>query len=141
MPDWPIGSVSDFTSEPTNKTKSMKPICKSIALLAIALAGFTTTYAQDPLPSWNDGAGEAGDRRVRAGDHDKASPKFVPPEERIATFDQDGTLWVEHPMYTQVIYCLDRVPAVVEGEAGTARRSSRSRPCCRAIARRSPNSR
>ena len=45
--------------------------------------------------------------------HDRASPKFVPPEERIATFDQDGTLWVEHPMYSQVIYCLDRVPAVV----------------------------
>jgi phosphoglycolate phosphatase-like HAD superfamily hydrolase len=41
------------------------------------------------------------------------APKFVPPEERITTFDQDGTLWVEHPMYTQVIYCLDRVPAVV----------------------------
>ena len=40
--------------------------------------------------------------------------KFVPPEERIATFDQDGTLWVEHPMYSQVMYCLDRVPAVVE---------------------------
>ena len=40
--------------------------------------------------------------------------KFVPPEERIATFDQDGTLWVEHPMYTQVTYCLERVPALVE---------------------------
>src|SRR6201999_3710133 len=38
---------------------------------------------------------------------------FVAPEERIATFDQDGTLWVEHPMYSQVMYCLDRVPAVV----------------------------
>ena len=35
------------------------------------------------------------------------------PEDRIAVFDQDGTLWVEHPMYTQVVYCLDRVPAVV----------------------------
>jgi len=34
---------------------------------------------------------------------DSASPKFVPPEERIATFDQDGTLWVEHPMYSQVV--------------------------------------
>ncbi len=40
---------------------------------------------------------------------DKASPQFVPPAERIATFDQDGTLWVEHPMYTQVVYCLERV--------------------------------
>jgi phosphoserine phosphatase len=38
----------------------------------------------------------------------------VPPEQRIAVFDQDGTLWVEHPMYTQVIYCLERVPAVVK---------------------------
>ena len=38
----------------------------------------------------------------------------MPPEERIATFDQDGTLWVEHPIYTQVVYCLDRVPAVVK---------------------------
>ena len=40
----------------------------------------------------------------------------MPPEERIATFDQDGTLWVEHPIYTQVIYCLDRVPAVVKAK-------------------------
>jgi phosphoglycolate phosphatase-like HAD superfamily hydrolase len=45
---------------------------------------------------------------------DRGSDKFVPPEERIATFDQDGTLWVEHPIYSQVIYCLDRVPSVVE---------------------------
>ena len=46
----------------------------------------------------------------------QGSPKFVPPAERIATFDQDGTLWVEHPMYTQVIYCLDRVPALVKAK-------------------------
>ena len=45
---------------------------------------------------------------------DKSSPRFVSHEERIATFDQDGTLWVEHPIYTQVLYCLDRVPAVVK---------------------------
>jgi phosphoglycolate phosphatase-like HAD superfamily hydrolase len=44
---------------------------------------------------------------------DQANPKFVPVAERIATFDQDGTLWVEHPIYTQVVYCLDRVPALV----------------------------
>ncbi len=45
---------------------------------------------------------------------DRSSPEFVPPEQRIATFDQDGTLWVEHPIYTQVLYCLDRVPVVVK---------------------------
>jgi phosphoglycolate phosphatase-like HAD superfamily hydrolase len=49
--------------------------------------------------------------RVTTG---KDSTKYVPPEQRIATFDQDGTLWVEHPMYTQVIYCLERVPALVK---------------------------
>ena len=47
---------------------------------------------------------------------DQASPDFVPPEERIATFDQDGTLWVEHPMYSQVVYCLERVPALVKAK-------------------------
>src|SRR5262249_27075152 len=44
---------------------------------------------------------------------DRANAEFVPPEERIATFDQDGTLWVEHPIYTQVAFALARVPMVV----------------------------
>jgi phosphoglycolate phosphatase-like HAD superfamily hydrolase len=70
--------------------------------------------AGNQLASWNEGpAKQAMIDFVRATT-DHSSSKFVPPEERIATFDQDGTLWVEHPMYTQVIYCLDRVPAVVE---------------------------
>ena len=51
----------------------------------------------------------------------QGSPKFVPPAERIATFDQDGTLWVEHPMYTQVMYCLERVPAVVKAKPELAK--------------------
>ena len=46
----------------------------------------------------------------------QGNPKFVPPAERVATFDQDGTLWVEHPMYSQVMYCLERVPAVVKAK-------------------------
>src|SRR5262249_51177139 len=50
---------------------------------------------------------------IHARDYRPIQPKFVQPEERIATFDQDGTLWVEHPMYTQVVYCFERVPAVV----------------------------
>ena len=76
-------------------------------------AGSAQAFAQaDPLPSWNDGAAKkAIIAFVQATT--TPGPKFVAPEERIATFDQDGTLWVEHPMYTQVMYCLDRVPAVV----------------------------
>ncbi len=68
----------------------------------------------DPLPSWNDGRAKKAIIDFVQATTDKASPKFVPPEQRIATFDQDGTLWVEHPIYTQVMYCLDRVPAVVK---------------------------
>jgi phosphoglycolate phosphatase-like HAD superfamily hydrolase len=68
----------------------------------------------DPLPSWNDGAAKSAINEFVHTTTDQASPKFVPLAERIATFDQDGTLWVEHPVYTQVVYCLDRVPAVVK---------------------------
>ena len=67
----------------------------------------------DPLPSWNDGAAKKAIIDFVKATTDPGSPKFVPNEERIAAFDQDGTLWVEHPIYTQVVYCLDRVPAVV----------------------------
>jgi hypothetical protein len=67
----------------------------------------------DPLPSWNEGAAKDAILRFVQATTDPASASFVPPEARIATFDQDGTLWVEHPMYTQVVYCLDRVPTVV----------------------------
>ena len=67
-----------------------------------------------PLPSWN--AGPAKDAIVKfvQATTDAASPDFVPVAERIATFDQDGTLWVEHPIYTQVMYCLERVPDLVK---------------------------
>jgi phosphoglycolate phosphatase-like HAD superfamily hydrolase len=47
---------------------------------------------------------------------DPSSPDFVPPEARIATFGQDGTLWVEHPLYTQLVYVLERVPALVKAK-------------------------
>jgi phosphoglycolate phosphatase-like HAD superfamily hydrolase len=69
--------------------------------------------SDDPLSSWNDGPAKRAITTFVKDTTDQASPKFVPTAERIATFDQDGTLWVEHPIYTQVIYCLDRVPAVV----------------------------
>jgi phosphoglycolate phosphatase-like HAD superfamily hydrolase len=79
---------------------------------------FSTRPAQqtDPLPSWNDGAAKRAIIDFVRVTTDTASAKFVPPEQRIATFDQDGTLWVEHPMYTQVVYCLDRVPVVVKAK-------------------------
>jgi hypothetical protein len=69
-----------------------------------------------PLASWKDGPAKQAIIDFVRATTDPASPKFVPTEERIATFDQDGTLWVEHPIYSQFIYCLDRVPAVIEAK-------------------------
>jgi phosphoglycolate phosphatase-like HAD superfamily hydrolase len=84
-----------------------------VALLAIGAQVFAQT---DPLPSWNDGPAKQAIVAFVRATTDQSSPTFVPPEARIATFDQDGTLWVEHPMYSQVIYCLERVPAVVKAK-------------------------
>ena len=87
------------------------------------LLGTTTAQAQPatPLASWNDGPAKQAILDFVKATTDQASPKFVPPAERIATFDQDGTLWVEQPMYSQVIYCLDRVPAVVKAKPELAK--------------------
>lgn len=88
------------------------------ALLLFSLQARAQT---DPLPSWNDGAAKKAIVEFVQATTTRGSPKFVPPEERIATFDQDGTLWVEHPMYSQVMYILDRVPAVVKAKPGLAK--------------------
>jgi hypothetical protein len=79
---------------------------------AMFLAGLTTVQAQDPLPSWNDTAPKKAivafvDKVIREG-----SPDFVPPNERIATFDNDGTLWCEKPLPVQLFFTLDRVKAL-----------------------------
>jgi phosphoglycolate phosphatase-like HAD superfamily hydrolase len=81
-------------------------------LLTVAIGRLI--QAHDALPSWNDGPSKQAILQFVAATTDQSSSKFVPIEQRVATFDQDGTLWVEHPMYTQVIYCLERVPKVVK---------------------------
>jgi hypothetical protein len=86
------------------------------------LLGATAAQAQTtPLASWNDGPAKQAILDFVRVTTDRASPNFVLPEERIATFDQDGTLWVEQPIYSQVIYCLDRVPAVVKAKPELAK--------------------
>jgi hypothetical protein len=89
---------------------------------AIAFLVFTTiALAQtEALPSWNDGLTKQAIVDFVRKTIDKSSTSFVPPEESISTFDQDGTLWVEHPIYTQVVFCLDRVPAVVKAKSELA---------------------
>jgi hypothetical protein len=88
-------------------TLAVAPLFYEPLLSAAALAQSTT--ATDALPSWNDGATKQAIVDFVAAVTREGSPDFVPPPERIATFDNDGTLWVEHPMYTQLIFALDRV--------------------------------
>ena len=90
--------------------------------LGAALAFGAQAFAQtDPLPSWNDGAAKKAIVEFVQATTTQGSPKFVPAAERIATFDQDGTLWVEHPMYSQVMYILESVPALVKAKPELAK--------------------
>lgn len=86
--------------------------------VVLALVMFGACYA-DLLPSWNEGAAKQAIVDFVQKTTDNNSPSFIPLEQRIATFDQDGTLWVEQPLYTQLIYVLDRIPFVVKEKPST----------------------
>jgi len=81
-----------------------------VVATAVGFASSTQGLAQtDLLASWNDGSAKQAIVEFVRVTTDQSSPQFVPPARRIATFDQDGTLWVEHPIYTQAMFALDRV--------------------------------
>jgi len=84
-----------------------------LATLVVLSARATLAQTPGPLPSWNSGPARNAIIEFVRRTTDPASPQFVPLAERIATFDQDGTLWTEHPIYAQLAYCLSRVPDVV----------------------------
>ncbi|QIJ44325.1 haloacid dehalogenase-like hydrolase (plasmid) [Rhizobium leguminosarum] len=93
-------AIQDFIKSARGGTLAV-----TAALLFVASA-----YAQsDPLPSWNDTASKAAIVSFVDKVTGQGSPEFVPEPERIAVFDNDGTLWVEHPIYTQLAFALDRV--------------------------------
>ncbi len=84
-----------------------------VALFLIVAVSGTPAQAQPtPLASWNDGPTRQAIVEFVRITTDKANPGYVPPEDRIATFDQDGTLWTEHPLFTQAMFALDRVRAL-----------------------------
>ena len=106
-----------------------------VASLALGVCLFLSGLAAaqtDPLPSWNDGPAKKAIVEVRRrGRRRTGSPDFVPPAERIAVFDNDGTLWAEQPLYFQFVFALDRVKALAPKHPEW-KTSSRSRPCSRA---------
>ncbi len=97
------------------------PNLATTALACVVVFVTIAAQAADPLSSWNDGPAKQAIVEFVNATTTQGSPQFVPPEERIATFDQDGTLWVEHPMYSQVMYCLERVPALVKAKPELAK--------------------
>src|SRR6266498_5700820 len=97
------------------------PNLATIALACMVVFVTIAAQAADPLSLWNDGPAKQAIVEFVQATTTQGSPQFVPPEERIATVDQDGTLWVEHPIYTQVMYCLEKVPALVKAKPELAK--------------------
>jgi len=80
------------------------------SLIVVAwLALLAQAAADDPLSAWNDGPAKQAILEFVKATTTEGSPTYVEPADRIATFDQDGTLWVEHPLYTQAMFALDRI--------------------------------
>ena len=86
--------------------------CALLGVLFSAAALPALARAADALPSWTDGASKARIVAFVQGVTDLTSKDYVPPAERIAVFDNDGTLWSEQPMYFQLAFILDRVKAL-----------------------------
>jgi hypothetical protein len=82
-------------------------------MLAVALApGLAMAQPAAPLPGWRDGAARRAILDFVTAVTTEGGPDFVPPAQRIAVFDNDGTLWVEQPAYTQLLFILDRIRAL-----------------------------
>ena len=92
----------------------MRRTFTTLALAGVlgSCAGGVSQPASDPLASWNDGPNKQRIIEFVEAVTDPSNPSFVTEDERIATFDNDGTLWVEHPIYTQLAFALDRVLAL-----------------------------
>ena len=79
------------------------------ALTLMILSSATASQPQNPLPSWNDGPNKQAIIEFVTKTTDQNQASFIPPTRRIATFDNDGTLWSEQPLYFQAIYIFDRI--------------------------------
>ena len=98
-----VGRSSSPT--PSHPSDSNSPAASTPSAVEVDLGA-------DPLSSWNNGAAKQAMLSFVKTTTDKANPQFVQPEDRIATFDQNGTTWVEQPMYSQLLFMRDRLVAL-----------------------------
>ena len=93
---------------------SVSAMLRSTRVMGLGLCAVVLLFAQahaqaDPLPSWHEGPAKRAILDFVTVTTDQASPDYVPPEARIVTFDNDGTLWAEQPLYVQFVFALERV--------------------------------
>ena len=84
----------------------------AVAFTAVLATAASTGVSSDVLPSWSDGAARQAIVAFVTRVATTGSTDFVPPAERIAVFDNDGTLWAEQPMYVQAFFIIDRINAL-----------------------------
>ena len=90
----------------------LRPSISPLVVLVLALSAAMLQAADDPLPTWNTGPAKASILAFVGQVTKQGDPGFVPPAERIAVFDNDGTLWPEQPVYTQFLFGMARAKAV-----------------------------
>src|SRR5271156_3475298 len=103
---FPVLLLLGCSSSPTpSNPSSSGPVASTPSAVQVDLGA-------DPMPSWNKGPAKQAIISFVKTTTDKANPQFVQPEDRIATLDQDGTTWVEQPMYSQLLFVRDRLVAI-----------------------------
>jgi phosphoglycolate phosphatase-like HAD superfamily hydrolase len=113
QPDYPRSAeVGRPELEVTSRMRTSVPRGRLGLAVAVAVLSAVSAAAADPLSSWQDGATKTAIVDFVAKVTKEGGPDFVPPAERIATFDNDGTLWAEQPIYFQFQFALDRVKAL-----------------------------
>jgi hypothetical protein len=108
----PQEAARTFTVETRERMKRSNSLPLKVFVAFVLALAATVTHGQDPLPSWNDGSPKESIIEFIAKVTKQDSADFVPPAERIAVFDNDGSLWSEQPMYVQLAFALDRVKAL-----------------------------
>jgi haloacid dehalogenase-like hydrolase len=106
-----VSTANETTPTPVSRRLVLSAAAAASSLLSVA-SNSASQEAVQSLPSWNDGTAKKAILDFVQAVTDQSGKSFVAPENRIATFDQDGTLWVEHPNYTQAMFALDRVHAM-----------------------------
>jgi hypothetical protein len=89
--------------------RSRSTMRAALVLCVMLLATLCAQAQEDPLPSWNNGPAKQAIISFVKDTTEKSSFKYVEPKDRIVTFDRDGTVWTEHPLYAQVMFALDRL--------------------------------